>query len=90
MILPDIYQEIAAVTDEATAVKIARLFQGCQVYFPYLHGRSQKRIERDKAIMGDRARGMSWGELSKKYGLSERQVRRVVEDGAQRELPLPM
>ncbi len=80
--LPPIYQEIEAVTDRKTAVTIAQLFQGCQVYFPYMHGRSLKRMERDQKIVAGRKQGMSWEELSRRHGIGERRLREIIQEWA--------
>lgn len=87
--LPEIYEEIIAVADEPTARKIADLFQGCQVYFP-LWDRSAKQRERDAAIYRDFCAGVDFYDLARKYGLTERRIRAIIEERQPRQLPLPL
>jgi Mor family transcriptional regulator len=87
--IPEIYQEIAAVTDETTARKIAELFQGCQVYFP-MWDRTERQRKRDMAIYRDRMAGIDIQELAKKYGLTERRIRAIINDAAPKQRRLPI
>ncbi|GAU08125.1 Mor transcription activator family protein [Desulfoplanes formicivorans] len=87
--IPEIYQEIEAVTDRETAKRIAELFQGCQVYFP-IWDRTEKQRKRDMAIYRDRMAGIGIQELAKKYGLTERRIRAILNDAAPKQRRLPI
>lgn len=76
--LPEIYREIAEIIGMEAARKMAEHFGGCQVYFPYWDSR---KIRRDRAIMADRDSGMDPAALARKYGLSERRIRDILESG---------
>jgi Mor family transcriptional regulator len=87
--IPEIYQEIEAVTDRETARKLAELFAGCQVYFP-IWGRSEQQRKRDVAIYRDRMSGVAIYDLVKKYGLTERRIRAIIETRRARQGRLPL
>ncbi|MFA7174854.1 MAG: Mor transcription activator family protein [Kiritimatiellia bacterium] len=87
--IPEIYQEIEAVTDRETARKIAELFQGCQVYFPMWNKMDSSR-KRDAAIYRDRMSGMGVMELALKYGLTERRIRMLVDEKRPKQGRLPI
>lgn len=87
--IPEIYQEIEAVTDRATARKIAELFEGCQVYFPVWDKTGRQR-QRDAAIYQDQLAGMRTVDLARKYGLTERRIRVIVEAKRPKQRRLPM
>jgi Mor family transcriptional regulator len=74
--LPEVYQEIEALLDRQSAKVLAEHFGGQQVYFPYWDSGHK---ERDEAIVQDRGRGFSLAELSRKYGLTERRIRDILE-----------
>ena len=74
--LPEIYQEIEAICGRDTARRLAEHFGGCQVYFPYWDSRKTRR---DRAILADRDTGMEPAALARKYGLSERRIRDILE-----------
>ena len=71
---PEVYQQIEAVTDRATALKLAELFGGTQVYFPKLH----RLQERNKKMREDYLKGLSISDIARRYGLSERRVRDIL------------
>lgn len=77
MELPDVYKEIEAITDKTTALKIAELFEGTQVYFPKLSD-AFKREERNKRIREDYLQGSTISNIAKKYKLSEKCVRDIL------------
>ena len=85
--LPEIYQEIEALFGRDAARRMAEHFGGQQVYFPYWDKDHKKR---DRAIVRDRRSGMSYWELSRKYGLTERRIRDILESKRVRQLQLPM
>lgn len=76
--LPEVYREIEEILGREAARKLAEHFGGCQVYFPYWD--SRKTI-RDRAIIADRDAGMDPSRLARKYGLSERRIRDILETG---------
>lgn len=42
----------------------------------------ETRVERDKAIIADRARRLSWGQLGKKYGLTRARCAAICKEAA--------
>jgi Mor family transcriptional regulator len=84
--LPEIYQEIEAILGRDAAWKLAQHLGGQQVYFPYW---DKDHKQRDRAIVRDRASGMNYWELSRKYGLTERRIRDILESKRVRQLQLP-
>lgn len=85
--LPDIYQEIEALTDRCTAERLAKHFGGQQVYFPYWDSGHKRR---DQAIVRDRNAGLSLPELSRKYGLTERRIRDILDSHRVKQMKLPL
>lgn len=85
--LPEIYQEIEAILGRDAAWQLAQHLGGQQVYFPYW---DKDHKQRDRSIVRDRAAGMSYCELARKYGLTERRVRDILNSHRfkQRKLPL--
>jgi len=71
------YREIAEKIGVESAVEVAKLFGGSQVYFPKLD--SVLRIYRD-ALIKKEFNGYNYRELSKKYGLSETWVRLICKE----------
>ncbi|MCT4509908.1 MAG: hypothetical protein N4A48_14335 [Tepidibacter sp.] len=70
--LPSPYSEIASNFDLDTAIKMAFIFQGSQVYFQNI-----KNLLRDKVLecIKEEFTGFNYAELAKKYGYSERWIR---------------
>lgn len=85
--LPEVYQEIASLTDRDTARKLAEHFGGQQVYFPYWDSGHK---QRDRAIVCDRNRGLELPDLARKYGLTERRIRDILESKRVKQMRLPI
>lgn len=73
--LPEVYQEMAAVIGVERTVHLARIFAGTSVYFPKL----------ERALLGQRNAlirrefdGANIRHLSRRWGLSVRHVRHIV------------
>jgi len=76
--LPESYQEIARVIGIENAVKLSEYLGGLSFYFPKLDG--LLREKRDAAIRREFT-GFNHKELARKYGLSEQQIRNIVQNG---------
>ncbi|WP_457571839.1 Mor transcription activator family protein [Desulfovulcanus sp.] len=74
---PEVYQQIEAITDRETALKLAKFFGGTQVYFPRLD-KLLERKERDARIRQDYLKGKAISDIARCYGLSERRVRDIL------------
>jgi len=85
--LHEIYQEIEALTDRDTARALAMHFGGQQVYFPYWDSGHKRR---DKRILRDRRSGMSYADLARKHGLTERRIRDILHSHRARQITLPL
>lgn len=80
------YYEIALKLGIETAMKIAELFQGSQVYFPKMENScSPKR----KELIIEEFNGYNYRELAHKYGFSERWIREICSDQVQKERNKP-
>lgn len=73
--LPEVYQEMAEVIGVEPTIHLASIFAGSSVYFPKL----------ERALIGQRNRairsefdGANIRELSRRWGLSARHVRQIV------------
>lgn len=73
--LPDVYQEIAAVIGLEPTMQLAQIFAGNSVYFPKLE-RSLLTV-RNQIIRGE-FNGANVRELARRWGLSSRHVRHIV------------
>jgi|Deesub1362A_J573_1020465.scaffolds.fasta_scaffold33490_1 Mor family transcriptional regulator len=73
--LPEVYQEMAAVVGVEATLRLAQVYAGTSVYFPKL----------ERALLGIRNRvirrefdGANIRELARRWGLSARHVRHIV------------
>jgi len=73
--LPEVYQEMAAVVGVEATLRLAQVYAGTSVYFPKL----------ERALLGIRNRvirrefdGANIRELARRWGLSARHVRYIV------------
>ena len=73
--LPEPYDAIAAEIGVENTLKIAKLFSGCQVYFPTYD--TVERPLRNRKIRSE-FNGYNFKFLAKKYGITERTVREIV------------
>ncbi len=74
--LPESYQEIARIIGVESAVKLSEALGGLAYYFPQLEGILRKK--RDECIKREFT-GDNHRELAKKYDLTERWIREIVE-----------
>ena len=72
----DIYREIGAELGLDTAIAIYQMYKGQQITFP-IHLFNAKRIQTSIIKEYD---GTNIRELAKKYGYSEKTVRRMIKD----------
>lgn len=76
--LPEIYQEVARVVGVEGAIRLSELFGGQVVYFLKID--SLLRKKRNATIRRE-FNGSNHKELAKKFGLSEQQIRNIVQRG---------
>lgn len=85
--LDDPYYEIANKLGLEVAMKIAKMFQGSQIYFPKLEKTcSPKR----KELIKTEFNGYNFKELAQKYGYSERWIREICSDLTSKERNKPL
>ena len=72
----DSYKEIANALGLDAAIKIYQMYKGQQITFP-IHLFNAKRIQKSVITEYD---GSNIKELAKKYGYSEKTVRRMIKD----------
>lgn len=77
----DIYKEIGNALGLDVAISIYQMYKGQQVTFP-VHLFSTKRIQKSVIKEFD---GSNIRELAKKYGYSEKTVRRMIRDSLEEE-----
>lgn len=75
---PDLYARIARKVGKRNAVIIGLEFQGTVLQFPKLD--KPLAIIRNKKIKEEYARGATYRELAVKYCLTERWVRKIIEE----------
>ena len=80
------YDELADAVGLETAKKIARLYQGQQVYFPKLERKCDPLL---KKTIKEEFDGYNYKELAEKYDYTERWIRKIVEDQVERERNKP-
>lgn len=80
------YDELADVVGLETAKKIARLYQGQQVYFPKLERKCDPLL---KKMIKEEFDGYNYKELAEKYDYTERWIRKIVEDQVSKERSKP-
>lgn len=59
--------------------KLIELFGGSTIYIPMLDTITRK-VGRNQLIICDYLKGLSYKTLSRKYGISERQIRRIIKN----------
>jgi len=75
--LPDSYREVARAIGIENAVKLSSVVGGLAYYFPQIEGILRKK--RDECIRREFT-GNNHRDLARKYGLTERWVREIVEE----------
>lgn len=70
--LPKSLQDVAEIVGIEKTIELSNRFQGTTVAFPMLA--SLKRKIRNAALREDYDRGITVAELTRKYGLAERQI----------------
>lgn len=75
--LPESYREVACVIGVENAVKLSSVVGGLGYYFPQLDGILRKK--RDECIRRE-FNGNNHRELAKKFNLTERWVREIVDE----------
>lgn len=81
------YQEIANEVGIEATVKIAKLLQGQQIYFPMLE-RSYGNTKRN--LIRKEFNGFNYKELASKHGYSERWIRVICDDLVEKERNKPL
>jgi Mor family transcriptional regulator len=76
--LPEIYQDIAEYIGIAAALELGEKMGGEDFYLPKVD--SVLARHRNKLIKADLAAGLSYKQIARKYGITERWVR-VIEQG---------
>jgi hypothetical protein len=79
--LPEGYRQMAAVVGVENTLKLAEYLGGMHVYFPKLDSLMKRR--RDERIRREFT-GLNHRELARKYGLTEKWVRKIVQRGPSR------
>ena len=74
--LPESYREIAGIVGVENAVKLSEYLGGLVFYFPQLEG--MLRRKRDARIKKE-FNGANHKDLARKYGLTERWIREIVD-----------
>lgn len=77
----DAYREIANTLGLDTAIQIYQMYKGQQISFP-IHLFNAKRLQRSVIKEYD---GTNIKDLAKKYGYSEKTVRRMIKDSLEDE-----
>ena len=72
----DVYREIGAALGMDTAIAIYQMYKGQQITFP-IHLFNSRRLQTNVIREYD---GTNIRELAKKYGYSEKTVRRMIKD----------
>lgn len=72
------YPEICLILGEKKARKIAKTFSGETVYFPEMKRACSEKV---RQLILEQFDGNNYGELARKYGYSERHIRRIVKKG---------
>lgn len=75
-LLNDVYKEISEKLGLDAAIEVYRMFKGQQITFP-VHLFSSKRIQKEIIKEYD---GSNINILAKKYGYSEKTIRRIIRD----------
>lgn len=75
--LPASYQEVANLVGVENAVKLSEHLGGLPYYFPKIDGLLERK--RNEMIRKDRASGMDYRDLAKKYKLTEVWIRQIVD-----------
>jgi Mor family transcriptional regulator len=83
--LPGDLQRIAEVAGVEAAVKIALAFRGTYLYINAMD--SLKRLVRDEEIRAAYGRGVKIRDISFRYGLSQRRVRKILDEAPSVGLP---
>ncbi len=85
--LDEPYYSLAKNMGIEIAIKIAKIFQGSQIYFPKLEKAcSPKR----KELIKKEFNGYNFAELAKKYGYTERWIREICTDMVSKERNKPI
>lgn len=69
-------QELLMVIDDISIYKLVKEFGGCSIFIPKLDNFIKP--SRNAMIKEDYCNGMNYNQLSRKYGLSDRQLRAIV------------
>lgn len=75
-LLNDVYKEISEKLGLDAAIEVYRMFKGQQITFP-VHLFNSKRIQQEIIKEYD---GSNINILAKKYGYSEKTIRRIIKD----------
>lgn len=75
-LLNDVYREISEKLGLDAAIEVYRMFKGQQITFP-VHLFNSKRIQKEIIKEYD---GSNINMLAKKYGYSEKTIRRIIKD----------
>ena len=78
-----VYREIGAELGLDAAIRVYQMFKGQQITFP-IHLFDSKLIQR--SIIGEYD-GTNIRELAKKYGYSEKTIRRMIKDSLEEDTP---
>lgn len=81
------YFEIAEKFGIEVAIGVEQLFHGRQIYFPFLEYVCRDRVH-EKII--EECNGYNFVELARKYGYSERHIRRICEEKLEKEKLKPL
>ena len=80
-LLNDVYRDISEKLGLDAAIEVYRLFKGEQITFP-VHLFNAKRIQKEIIKEFD---GTNTNILAKKYGYSEKTIRRIIKDSVEEE-----
>lgn len=86
--LPGDLRRIAKVAGLEAAVRIARSFRGTFLYVPGLD--DMMRRARDEIIRKEFDGGINIKALARRYGLTERRVRMILNSPSEEELPIEL
>ncbi len=75
--LPPAYQEVAEIIGVENAVKLSAHLGGLPFYFPKINGLIERK--RNEMIRKDRAAGLDYKEIAKKYHLTEVWTRQICD-----------
>lgn len=73
--LPEVYQEMAEIIGVESTIRLARVFAGSSVYFPKLE---RALLDMRNQVIRREFDGANIRELSRRWGLSSRHVRHIV------------